>query len=107
MKQNPFIYLNFCIGIILLIFIATNSMAATSIVGPTGLVRVPSPLSVGKEKFEIGIHGERYAAAGTNGEGSYFTKVQIVGNYGVTDKFEIGFEKTFDTQKTFEDPDIV
>lgn len=93
----------------------------TSITGPSGLVKVPDLTTCGKEKFEVGAHLERYDANRysanyynqgmgpfqTNLLPSYETRWYLSGNYGITDKLEIGFMKEFDTNNVYQDPDII
>ncbi|MCK5686794.1 hypothetical protein KAJ27_21835 [bacterium] len=110
----------FC-AILLLLINTTFLLSNTTMVGPSGLVKVPDLSIIGKEKFEMGAHIERYDANRysanyynqgmgpfqTNLLPSYETRWYVVGNYGITDKLEIGFMKEFDSNDIFEDPDLL
>lgn len=99
----------------------TVALCNTTVTGPSGLIKVPNLETVGKEKFEVGAHIERYDANrysanyynqgmgpfDTNLLPSYETRWYVVGNYGITEKFEIGFMKEFDSNDIFEDADLL
>lgn len=81
--------------------------AAPSVFGPSGLIYTPSPDTVDKQRFEAAIHYETYNARDLNGFPSGEDRLNLAANYGITDKMEIGFEKTFDSNGYYETPDIV
>lgn len=82
------------------------SLGAPSIYGPTGLIICPSPESMEKQRFEAAVHYETYNATDLNGYSSGESWLHLAANYGITDNMEIGFEKTFDSNSLFTDPDI-
>lgn len=88
---------------ILFLLLNTSCHAATSIMGPTGLLNTPSPETLEKGFLEAGVHLRRYTFGSYNGSGSVFS---VKGNYGVTRNCEVGFEKGMDTGSYLEDPGI-
>ncbi|MDD2716557.1 MAG: hypothetical protein PHW04_11765 [Candidatus Wallbacteria bacterium] len=90
------------VSLILILFNAPG-YAATSIMGPTGLINVPSPACLEKGFLEAGMHTRHYSFGSFNGSGM---KYSFKGNFGVTENFEVGFEKGVDTGVYLDDPGI-
>ncbi|PKK91915.1 MAG: hypothetical protein CVV64_00370 [Candidatus Wallbacteria bacterium HGW-Wallbacteria-1] len=85
---------------------ASPALCAPSVFGPSGLIYIPSPDTIEKQRFEVALHSETYDARDINGQPSGETRMNLAGNYGITDNMEIGFEKSFDTNELYGDPDI-
>lgn len=88
--------------IFILIFI-NSGFSATSIMGPTGVINVPSPKIVDKGFFEGGIHYWRYSFDTYKGSGGL---ISYKANFGLSDNVEVGFEKSINTDAYLEDPGI-
>jgi opacity protein-like surface antigen len=98
--------LQLLIFVALSIFILNTATAAPSIYGSSGLIIIPSPESIEKQRFEMAAHYETYNATDLNGYSSGESWTHLAANYGITDNMEIGFEKTLDSNSLFSDPDI-
>lgn len=98
-----------CLAAILVFYLTATVLpvhAAPSVFGPSGLIYTPSPDTVNKQGFEAAIHYETYNARDTSGFPSGEDRLNLCANYGITDKLEIGFEKTFDSNNYYDTPDI-
>jgi len=84
-------------------FISNILFAGTSLMGPTGILNVPSPATVDKGFLEGGLHITRYSFGSYNGDG---TRYSFKANFGAGDNAEIGFEKTIDDGNYLSDPGL-
>ncbi len=89
----------------LLSLAATPPAAADPcMVGGTGLFYIPSPRSVEQGHFGGGVFVDQYSLRRYRTQSE--TRSRLSGIYGVTDDFEVGFMKSFDTLNYSYDPGL-
>jgi hypothetical protein len=87
----------------LILILSFISNAATSLMGPTGLLNVPSPQTVDKGFLEAGLHITHYSFGSYNGDGNRYS---FKANFGIDKNAEIGFEKTIDDGNYMSNPGL-
>jgi len=89
---------------IVTLFAPPPAAADPSFVGGTGLFYIPSPRAVEQGHFGGSLYVDQYSIRRYNIQAE--TRMRLSGIYGVTDEFEVGFMKSFDTMNHSYDPGL-
>jgi hypothetical protein len=87
----------------LLIVLEFTVFSSVSLYGPTGFLNVPSPETAPPKTFTGGISYQSYGFGGNTN----YSLVSFKGTVGISENFEVGFEKTTDSGTLMKDPGMV